>query len=58
MKRIEKAIDLRTLVAGFDGQFELAMDQLATEAEERNLRAAEMIAWARLNQTALRQRNA
>ncbi len=31
---------------------------MENEAQERNLRATELTAWAHLNQTALRQRNA
>ncbi len=45
------------LVADFDCRFERVLRDIENKAREWNQRAIELTAWARINSTALRQRN-
>ncbi len=58
LNRVKTAVDLRTLIAGWDCRFERVLGQMERDAQARGQRATELMAWARLNQTALCQRNA
>ncbi len=46
------------MIASFDCRFGRILDQMEHDAQQQNLRATELTAWARLNESALHQRNA